>query len=127
MMAQYTSASLASENKSLAHPASVDTIPTSANAEDHVSMGPIAARHARAIVANTARVLAIEAIMAAQAIDLRLRSDPKARLGAGTRAAYDLVRAHVPYLDRDAPLYPYIAACERLVLSGQFAHMLSLG
>ncbi|MEO5951477.1 MAG: aromatic amino acid lyase, partial [Chloroflexia bacterium] len=72
MMAQYTSAALASENKSLAHPASVDTIPTSANAEDHVSMGPIAGRHARAIVANTARVLALEAMMAAQAIDFRL-------------------------------------------------------
>jgi histidine ammonia-lyase len=125
MMAQYTSASLASENKSLAHPASVDTIPTSANAEDHVSMGPIAARHARAIVANTARVLAIEALMAAQAIDLRLQTDPKAQLGTGTRAAYDLVRAHVPYLDRDAPLYPYIAACERLVLSGQLANVLN--
>jgi histidine ammonia-lyase len=124
MMAQYTSASLASENKSLAHPASVDTIPTSANAEDHVSMGPIAARHARAIVANTARVLAIEALMAAQAIDLRLQTDPGARLGVGTRAAYDLVRAHVPYLERDAPLHPYIAACERLVLSGQLAAVL---
>jgi histidine ammonia-lyase len=72
-------------------------------------------------------VLAIEAIMAAQAVDLRLQTDPTAQLGTGTRAAYDLIRAHVPYLDRDAPLYPYIAACERLVLSGQFAHMLSLG
>jgi histidine ammonia-lyase len=125
MMAQYTSASLASENKSLAHPASVDTIPTSANAEDHVSMGPIAARHARAIVANTARVLAIEALMSAQAIDLRLKSDPTARLGKGTRAAYHLVRAHVPYLERDAPLHPYIAACERLVLSGSLAAVLN--
>jgi histidine ammonia-lyase len=121
MMAQYTSASLASENKSLAHPASVDTIPTSANAEDHVSMGPIAARHALAIVTNTARVLAIEAMMAAQALDLRLQSDPHATMGAGTRAAYDLVRAHVPFLDKDAPMHHYIAACEQLVLSGQLA------
>lgn len=121
MMAQYTSASLASENKSLAHPASVDTIPTSANAEDHVSMGPIAARHARAIVTNTARVLAIEAMMSAQALDLRLQSDPHAVMGAGTRVAYDLVRAHVPFLDKDAPMHRYIAACEQLVLGSHLA------
>jgi len=59
MMVQYTSAALASENKSLAHPASVDSIPTSANTEDHVSMGPVAARHARAIAANTSRIHAL--------------------------------------------------------------------
>ena len=70
-------------------------------------------------------VLAIEALMSAQAIDLRLQTDPKARLGAGTRAAYDLVRAQVPYLDKDAPMYPFIAACERLVLSGQLANVLN--
>ncbi|HST05677.1 MAG TPA: histidine ammonia-lyase [Chloroflexia bacterium] len=129
MIAQYTSASLASENKSLAHPASVDTIPTSANTEDHVSMGPIAARHARAIAANTARVLAIEVLLAAQAIDLRLQahshSHSHARLGHGSQAAYDLIRAHIPFLAIDAPIYPYIAAAESLVLSGQFAAILT--
>jgi histidine ammonia-lyase len=128
MIAQYTSASLASENKSLAHPASVDTIPTSANTEDHVSMGPIAARHARAIAANTARVLAIEALLAAQAVDLRLQahshSHSHARLGHGTQAAYDLIRAHIPFLPIDAPIYPLIAAAESLVLSGQLAAVL---
>lgn len=124
MMAQYTSAALASENKSLAHPASVDTIPTSANAEDHVSMGPIAGRHARAIVANTARVLALEAIMAAQAIDFRLKADPHARMGAGTRAAYEAIRAYVPFMDRDANMGPFIAAAESLVLSGGLAKAL---
>lgn len=119
MMVQYTSAALASENKSLAHPASVDTIPTSANVEDHVSMGPIGARHARAIAANTARVLALEAIMAAQALDFRLRKEgPTARLGQGTRAAYEMVRAHVPFLEHDEDFQPYIAAMERLVLNG---------
>src|SRR5439155_21758829 len=73
MMVQYTAAALVSENKSLAHPASVDSIPTSANQEDHVSMGPIAARHARAILANTGVVLALEWLTAAQAIDSRQR------------------------------------------------------
>ncbi|HUP27773.1 MAG TPA: histidine ammonia-lyase, partial [Chloroflexia bacterium] len=100
MMVQYTSAALASENKSLAHPASVDTVPTSANVEDHVSMGPIAGRHARAIVANTARVLALEAMMAAQALDFRLRAEPRSRMGKGTRVAYDLVRGQVPFLEK---------------------------
>jgi histidine ammonia-lyase len=137
MMLQYTSAALASENKSLAHPASVDTIPTSNGWEDVNSMGPIAARHARAIVANTARILALEALCAAQAIDFRLRildfgldndtsSNPKPKtqnpkLGRGTRAAYELIRAHVPFIERDEDIRPHIAAAERLVLSGELA------
>lgn len=70
MLAQYTAASLVSENKVLSHPASVDSIPTSANSEDHVSMSPIAARHARQVVCNTRNVLAIELITALQALDL---------------------------------------------------------
>ena len=119
MMVQYTSAALTSENKSLAHPASVDTIPTSANVEDHVSMGPIAARHARQIAANTARVLALEVMMSAQAIDFRLRATPGASLGAGTRAAYDLVREVVPFLEKDEYLYPYITAVEELIKERQ--------
>jgi histidine ammonia-lyase len=126
MMVQYTSAALASENKSLAHPASVDTIPTSANVEDHVSMGPIAARHARGIVANTARVLALEAMMAAQALDFRLRSEgPKSSMGRGTAQAYALVRERVPFLARDTDFQPYIAGMEELVLSGRLAAVLA--
>jgi len=142
MIIQYTSAALASENKSLAHPASVDTIPTSANTEDHVSMGPIAARHARAIVANTARVLALEALMAAQAIDFRLRSAeyrvPSAdsnsdhsvpgtqhsALGKGTRRAYDIIRAGIPFLERDQDMQPYIASAISLVTSCQLSGVL---
>jgi histidine ammonia-lyase len=123
MMVQYTSAALASENKSLAHPASVDTIPTSANTEDHVSMGPIAARHARAIAANTGRILAMEALMAAQALDFRLRADPQARMGRGTRAAYDLVRERVPFIEKDEYLHPHILAVEGLVSSGKLAEI----
>ena len=125
MMVQYTSAALASENKSLAHPASVDTIPTSANVEDHVSMGPIAGRHARAIVANTVRILALEAMMAAQALDFRMRAERNARMGNGTRAAYHLIRqqAGVPFLEKDVDFQPYIAAMEKLVLSGSLARV----
>ncbi len=120
MMVQYTSAALVSENKSLAHPASVDTIPTSANTEDHVSMGPIAARHTRSIVANVSRVLALEAMMAAQAIDFRLKADPQAHMGAGTRAAYEMVRSRIPFLEKDEDFQPYIAAAEELVASAAF-------
>jgi histidine ammonia-lyase len=124
MMVQYTSAALASENKVLAHPASVDTIPTSANVEDHVSMGPIAARHARAIVANTARVIALEAMMAAQALDFRLQAEgPQARMGVGTRAAYELIRERVPFLERDEDFQPYIKALEELVFGGRLANI----
>jgi histidine ammonia-lyase len=104
----------------------VDTIPTSANVEDHVSMGPIAARHARGIVANTARVLALEAMMAAQALDFRLRSEgPTSRMGSGTGQAYALVRERVPFLERDTDFQPYIAAMEELVLSGKLAAVLA--
>ena len=71
MIMQYAAASLVSENKTLAHPASVDSIPSSANQEDHVSMGTIAARHAYQVIANTRRVIAIEAICALQAVEYR--------------------------------------------------------
>ena len=88
MIVQYTAASLVSECKSLAHPASVDSIPSSAGQEDHVSMGMIAARHARDIVANAEIVVAIEALAAAQALDLARRWTP----AAGTAAARAAVR-----------------------------------
>ena len=74
MVYQYTAAALVSENKVLAHPASADSIPTSANQEDHVSMGSIAARHARQVLEHVERILSIELLVAAQALDLRLRS-----------------------------------------------------
>jgi histidine ammonia-lyase len=123
MLVQYTSAALASENKSLAHPAGVDTIPTAANNEDHVSMGPIAARHARDIAANTARVLALEAMMAAQALDFRLKANPTAHMGRGTRAAYELIRERVPFLSKDEYIAPHIEAMEELVRSGGLANV----
>jgi histidine ammonia-lyase len=122
MLIQYTAAALASENKVLAHPASVDTVPTSANVEDHVSMGCTAARQACQILGNVERILALELLAAAQGIDLRRESlDPAARLGRGTQVAYDLVRQHVPFLENDAIMYPYIEAVRRLVADGTLA------
>ncbi|MDP3975830.1 MAG: histidine ammonia-lyase [bacterium] len=97
MIPQYVAAALVSENKVLAHPASVDSIPTSANQEDHVSMGMFASRKALIIVKNTENVLAIELLNAAQAIDFR---DPK-KLGVGTKKAYESIRKVVPTLDKD--------------------------
>ncbi|MEJ5377039.1 MAG: histidine ammonia-lyase [bacterium] len=97
MIAQYTAAALVSENKVLAHPASVDSIPTSANKEDHVSMGTIAARKAREVVKNSQQVLAIELLCAAQALDLFTDM----RAGQGTQAAYRVIREKIPHLDKD--------------------------
>ncbi len=120
MLTQYTAAALASENKVLAHPASVDTIPTSANTEDHVSMGPAAARQASQIVDNVERILAIELFAAAQGIDFRREVlGPDTALGRGTAPAYALVRQNAPFLEHDAVMYPYIEAVRRLVASGE--------
>jgi histidine ammonia-lyase len=97
MIAQYTAAALVSENKVLVHPASADSIPTSANKEDHVSMGTISARKCRQVVRNAQSVLAIELLCAAQALDLftDLRS------GQGTRRAYRAIRGRIPHLAAD--------------------------
>ena len=114
MLAQYTAASLVSECKSLAHPASVDSIPSSAGQEDHVSMGMTAARHAREVVEAAELVVAIEALAAAQALDLRSPMEP----APGTRAARDAVRTAVPFLDRDRELRPDIEAAAHLVRGG---------
>lgn len=122
MIAQYTAAALATENKVLAHPASVDTIPTSANVEDHVSMGVTAGLKARAILDNVEQILAIELLSAAQGIDFR-RQDlgAQARLGRGTAAGYRLVRQRAPFIERDELLYPHLAAVRELVAHGALA------
>lgn len=116
MMPQYTAAALVSDNKTLAHPDSVDSIPSCANQEDHVSMGANAARHASEIVANVRRIIAIELLTAAQAIDLR--EDGSARLGGATRAAYDTVRGQVAFLARDRETTPDIERLASLIQSG---------
>ncbi len=97
MIAQYAAAALVSENKVLAHPASVDSIPSSANQEDHVSMGTIAARKAREILFNAQNVIAIELLSAAQALDF---SDPS-KCGLGTKVAYDIIRKNVEKIEED--------------------------
>lgn len=111
MIVQYSAASLVSENKVLSHPASVDSIPSSANQEDHVSMGTIAARKAKEIMQNTRNVLAMEVLAAAQAIDLR----GKKKLGLGTEAAYNVIRNHTNFIEEDLVMYKEINKCEEII------------
>ena len=114
MLAQYTAAALVSENKVLSHPASVDSIPTSANQEDHVSMGAVAARKALVVVGHAQQVIGIELLCAAQAMDLQASLRP----AAGTAAARRAVREVIPRLDGDRVLAPDLAAARRLVAEG---------
>ena len=114
MLAQYTAAALVAENRRLAVPASVDSIPTSAMQEDHVSMGWAAARKLRTVLDNLSRILAVELVVAARALDLRrpLRPAP------ATAAVVELLRRHVPGPGPDRIVAPELAAAERLVRSG---------
>jgi histidine ammonia-lyase len=114
MLAQVTSASLINENRVLCHPASTDSIPTSANREDHVSMGMTSARKALEVVANTRTCLAIELLCAAQAIDLL-----KLRPGRGVEAAHRALRERVPFLEQDRVLSADIEAVDALCASGE--------
>jgi len=114
MIAQVAAASLASENKIWSHPASVDTIPTSANQEDHVSMGTTAARKARAIVTNVERILAIELLCAAQAREFH----PEFAPGRGALASYELVRSRIPPLTKDRFLHDDLEIAGELIRSG---------
>ena len=125
MLLQYTAAALASEDKVLVHPASADSIPTSANQEDHVSMGATAALHARRVLANVERILAIEVLCAAQALDFRLAAVPGVEPGAGVRVAHAAVRGRVTHLDRDREQGADIAAALDLVRSGVLAALVS--
>ena len=114
MASQFTAAALASENKALAHPASVDSIPTSASFEDFVSMGPAAAKKALEILRNVQYIIAIELLCAAQGIDLR---SPKT-LGRGTGKAYELLRERVPVLKEDRAIHKDIEQSVELIRSG---------
>ncbi|CAN2040014.1 Histidine ammonia-lyase [Candidatus Magnetomoraceae bacterium gMMP-15] len=115
MIAQYTAAALVSENKILSHPASVDSIPTSANKEDHVSMGTISSRKCRDIVKNTENVIAIELLCAAQALDLFTNMKP----GEGTFAAYKVIRDNISHLETDRLMYRDIETMKGLMKSGK--------
>ncbi len=115
MLAQYTAASLVSENKVLSHPACVDSIPTSANKEDHVSMGTISARKCREIIKNTENVIAIELLCGSQAMDLFTNMKP----GEGTMAAYNVIRGTVSHMDSDRILSKDIEAVKSLMQNGK--------
>lgn len=116
MIAQVTTAALASENKSLAHPASVDSLPTSANQEDHVSMATFAARRLGPMAENTAAIVAIELLAAAQGIDFRkpLKTSP------ALTKAHSLIRDRVAFYDKDRLFAPDIQEIKQLVLDGAF-------
>lgn len=112
MIVQYSAASLVSENKILAHPASVDSIPSSANQEDHVSMGTIGARKAREILENSKKVVAMEIMAACQAIDIR-----EGKVGKGSLEAYKVVRKHIDTLEEDRVMYLDINKAEKIITS----------
>ncbi len=117
MMAQVTAAALVSENKVLAHPSSVDSIPSSAGKEDHVSMGSISARKCAQVAEHVRHVLAIEALCAAQGLDLRAPLRP----GVGVRAAHRRLREAVSTLEEDRPLHMDIEAASALIAEGALA------
>ncbi|HET8559611.1 MAG TPA: histidine ammonia-lyase [Marmoricola sp.] len=127
MLPQYLAAALVSDCKTLAHPDSVDSIPTCANQEDHVSMANNAGRHARQVVSNIETVVATELVMAAQALELRLRKEGLGTdvLSPASRAVLELVRSTptsdggtIDHLTRDVVMYPRIRAATELVRSG---------
>lgn len=120
MIAQYTAASIVSENKVLSHPASVDSIPTSANQEDHNSMGSISAQKAWKVLRNAQTVLAIELLCACQGLDFTrvLNGKKQMKAGRGSEAAYHFIRKHIRHLDEDRVLYDDIQKALGLVLCG---------
>ena len=111
MIAQVTAAALASENKSLAHPASVDSLPTSANQEDHVSMATFAARRLGEMADNSAGIVAVELLAACQGIDFR----KPLKTSIPLQHTYDMLRRQVPYYDQDRYFAPDIEAAKNLV------------
>ncbi len=117
MIAQVTAAALVAESRILCHPASVDSIPSSAGREDHVSMGMTAALKLRTVVEHARHVLAIELLVAAQALDFR--EPQKTRPGRGVIAAHELIRSRVPHMETDRELHRDIAAVAALVDTGE--------
>lgn len=124
MIVQYAAASMVSENKIYAHPASVDSIPSSMNQEDIVSMGTTAARKARMIVRNTQDVLADELMTACQAIDIRRRLNTHGQgLTPLHQAIYDLVREQVAFFETDREIWPDLRKCEKIIRSGELLEL----
>lgn len=123
MLLQYTAAALTSENKTLAHPSSLDSIPSSGNVEDHVSMGANAANHCAMVLENVTTIVAIELMAAAQAIDFRLFKEPTLQQGAGTSMAMRKVREIVPFFEKDAFFQPYLLRLVESLRSGAFCKL----
>ena len=129
MIVQYTAAALASENKVLAHPSSADSIPTSANQEDHVSMGATSARHARTVLGHVEQILGIELLCGAQALELRLQALAAGGAagtpvpGSGVAEALSRIRAVIAPLGEDREPGPDLAAAALLVHSGGLADL----
>lgn len=115
MIPQYVAASLVNENKVMSTPACVDSITSSANQEDHVSMGMTSARKAKVVVENLTQVLAIELLVSAQAIDF---GDKNLPLSDSNRKVYEMVREQVPFMDNDRYIAPDIDKCAMLIKSG---------
>ncbi len=116
MIVQYTAAALCTENKIMSHPASVDTIPSSANVEDHVSMGATAAVKLRVVAENLETILALETFCAAQGVDFRkkvLGSDKK--LGIGTRDLYESIRTAIPFIEADEYMKVHIESAKQII------------
>ena len=123
MIAQVTAAALASENKTLAHPASVDSLPTSANQEDHVSMATFAARRLTDMAENTAGVVAVELLSAGQGVDFRAPNLSSPTL----QGVMKTLRAVVPFYDKDRYFAPDLAAAKKLVMDGAFNGLMPRG
>ena len=120
MIVQYTAAALCTENKVLSHPASVDTIPSSANVEERVSMGATAALKLRQVAENLEQILSLELFCAAQAVDFRRRAiGTDKQLGQGTRGIYQSIRKKVPFIDRDQYLKSYMDEVVEIVRNWQ--------
>ncbi len=116
MIPQYVAAALVTDNKTRGFPSSMDSIPTSANMEDHVSMGMHSANHCLSVVVNVTRILSIEYLIAGQGLDLR----EGFKIGSGTKKALELLRQNVPFLEEDDhPLHQDIEKAEALLASGQ--------
>ncbi len=115
MIVQYTAAALCTENKVLAHPASVDTIPSSANVEDHVSMGATAVLKLRQVGTNLETILSLELLCAAQGVDFRKKKIGQKSLGNGTREIYRRIRNSVPFIERDEYMKTHIESVRKIV------------
>lgn len=124
MITQYAAASMVSENKIYAHPASVDSIPSSANQEDHVSMGTTAARTAAMILDNARKVVSIELLAASQAIWLRGEVCER-QLGKGTKKAYEYIRKHISPIEEDVMMYKEMGKMEELAKAGELVRIIS--